>query len=149
MEIPRICPMPACGELVPQSPDKFLLSLFKKHHDRTELLKQGKKLGGRVHHLYEICTAITEHGQQDISTTASENGWPLEIDFENLPDRIMNVNIRKKIEGVIANEFVLDDTPSWKNFVSLIKAANYTLVDFQRLDQWGKFRVVGANAHAG
>ena len=59
------------------------------------------------------------------------------------------MNIWKRIEGVIANEFVMNHTPAWKNFVALVRAANYNLVDLQRLDQRGRFRVVGANAQAG
>jgi hypothetical protein len=148
-DLSRICPMPTCEELVPQTPDKFLQNLLKKYHERAELTKQGKKMDGRVHLVGQICSAISDYWKegQDVSLTGSENGWPLDIDFEILPKRILK--IQKKIELVLTNEFILDKIASWKTFTSLIKAEKYSLADFRRVDNWGKFRLVGGNAHAG
>jgi hypothetical protein len=152
-EIPSICPMPACGEKVPQSPDPFLLSLFKLYRDHAELSKQGKKLAGRVHLLARICYAITEYwedsvdGQDMTATTASEHGWPLEIDFEQIPQRIMNY--KNHIDAIVADQFVLNNSEAWQTFLTLLKGANCKLADFQGIGDWAKFRAVGTNVHAG
>ena len=71
--------MPTCEDKVPESPDAYLLSLFKQCRDGAELLKQGKKPEGRVHQMAKICSAIAEYWEdgQNMSTSASENGWPL------------------------------------------------------------------------
>ena len=93
--------------------------------------------------------AITNHWKdsRDATTTVSDSGWPLEIDFETLPDRI--ITLRKEITMVIANEIVLDDSAAWTTFINNLKDAKYKLYKFRGLSDWVKFRAVGSNAHAG
>ena len=79
--------------------------------------------------------------------TASNNGWPLEIDFESLPDRILK--LKAEITGVIANKFVLDDSAAQKTFIKNLKTAECNLHEFKEVSDWGKFHAVGSNAHAG
>ena len=83
----------------------------------------------------------------DATMAATDNGWPLEIDFESLPDRI--VKLKPEITAVIANEFILDDSAAWKTFVANLKGAECNLHEFRELSGWCKFRAVGSNAHAG
>lgn len=129
---------------MPLSPDAYLSGLLKKYRDHAEHSKQG----GKVHLIYEICSAISEYSNgQDLTTTASERGWPLEISFEEIPRRIMNFKIQ--INAMIANEFVLNDSLAWKKFVSNLKTAKRNMADFRKITIWSKFRAVGANAHAG
>lgn len=131
---------------MPQSPDPFLLSLLNQY---CVVSKQGKKREGRVHLVGKICSAITEYWEdgEDIRTSASENGWPLNIDFEKIPQRI--INLEKRIVGVIDNYFILKDRQAWKSFLTLLKGANCNMGDFHGMQEWGKFRAVGTNAHAG
>lgn len=141
--------MPTCEDKVPQSPDAHLSSLFKRYGDHAELSKQGKNPGEKVHLLGEICAGISEYWEdgEDLTMTASDLGWPLEINFERLPHRIMNLKF--KISGIVGNEFVLDGALAWKTFITNLKSAECNLADFQGIPNWGKFRAVGTNAHAG
>jgi hypothetical protein len=138
-----------CEDKVPQSPTAYLMDLYERYYKHAELLRQGKKVGSNVHLVGELCLAITNYWEDDRdgTMTASDNGWPFEIDFENLPDRI--VKLKAEITGVIANEFVLDDSAAWKTFVKNLKGAGCNLHKFREVSDWGKFRAVGANAHAG
>jgi hypothetical protein len=146
IRIPILCPMPACAERVPQPPAPFLRSLLTQYH---ELTKEGKKPEGRVHLLGKICSAITEHWEDgDDTTTAQDHGWPLDIEFEEIPERIL-VNFTNNIKGTVANEFVLNDSVAWKKFLTLLKGSSCNMAGFQGLGDWGKFHAVGTNAHAG
>jgi hypothetical protein len=138
-----------CEDKVPQSPTPYLMGLFEKFYEHGELTKQGKKVGNSVHLVGELCMAITNYWEddRDAITIASDNGWPLEIDFESLPDRI--IKLKAEITGVIANEFVLDDSAAWKTFVENLKCSGCNLYKFRDVSDWGKFRSVGSNTHAG
>ena len=141
--------MPTCEEKVPQSPDAYLSSLLDQFRDSAQLSKQGIKLGGRVHLVGEICSAISEYWEadEDMTPTASDLGWPLEINFKIIPHQIMN--LKNEISGIVANEFVLDNSLAWKGFLSHLKCTNCNLADFHGISNWGKFHAVGTNAHAG
>jgi hypothetical protein len=147
--IPIMCPMPGCEDKVPQSPDPFLRTLLKKHHYQTELSKQGKRPDGRALLLCQICIAITDHWEDNQDTTTNEVGWPLEINFELIPERITNLTNLKKIYGMVSNAFFLVNSVAWETFINLLKGAKCNLADFQRITDWGKFSAVGINAHAG
>ena len=138
-----------CDDKAPQSPNAYLLELYERYHKHTELAKQGKKVGNNVHLLHKLCMAISGYwvDDRDSTTIASDNGWPLEIDFESLPDRILK--LKAEITGVIANEFVLDDSAAWKTFVKNLKDSGSNLHKFREVSDWDKFRSVGSNAHAG
>jgi hypothetical protein len=138
-----------CDDKVPQSPPPYLMDLYERYHKHTELTRQKKGVKRNVHLVSELCMAITSYWEDDGDTTmnASDNGWPLEIDFESLPDRI--VKLKAEITGVIANEFVLDDSAAWKTFVKNLQGAECNLRDFREGSDWSKFRAVGSNAHAG
>jgi hypothetical protein len=138
-----------CEDKVPQSPTPYLMDLYERYHKHTELTRQGKRVGSNIHLVGELCTAITNYwdSDRDPTITATDNGWPLDIDFERLPDRI--VKLKAEITGVIANEFVLDDSAAWKTFVKNLKGAGCSLREFRKVSEWGKFRAVGSNAHAG
>lgn len=141
--------MPMCEDKVPQSPTPYLMDLYKRYHEYVEMKKQGKEVGSHVYLVGQLCMAITSYWEddRDATTTASDNGWPLEIDFETIPDRI--VKLKAEITGVIANEFVLDNSEAWKDFVKNLKSGECNLRDFRKVPDWDKFRVVGSNAHAG
>lgn len=148
-KFPSQCPVPMCEDKVPQSPTPYLMELYERYHKHVELTRQGKKVGNNVHLVGELCMAITSYWEDecDATMTASDNGWPLEIDFESLPDRIFK--LKAEITGVIANEFVLDDSAAWKTFVKNLKSAECNLREFRQVSEWGKFRAVGSNTHAG
>ena len=148
-KIPSRCPVPMCEDKVPQSPTDYLMKLYERYHKHTELKRQGKKVENNVHLVGELCMAITSYWEdgRDATVTASDNGWPLEINFESLPDRILK--LKAEITGVIANEFVLDDSAAWKTFVKNLTGAGCNLPEFRKVSDWGKFRAVGSNAHAG
>ena len=82
-----------------------------------------------------------------MTPTASDLGWPLEINFEIILHRIMN--LKNAILGIVANEFALDNSLAWKGFLSHLKCVDCNLANFQGISNWGKFRTVGTNAHAG
>jgi hypothetical protein len=105
-------------------------------------------VGSNIHLVSELCMAITNYwdSDHDITITASDNGWPLDIDFERLPDCI--VKLKAEITGVIANKFVLNDSVAWKMFVKNLKGAGCSLGEFRKVSDWGKFRAVGSNTHA-
>lgn len=137
-----------CDDKVPQSPTPYLMNLYERYHKHAELSRQGKRVKPNVHLVSELCMAITSYWEDgDATVTASDNGWPLEIDFGSLPDRI--VKLKAEITGVIANEFVLDDSAAWKTFTTNLKDAECRLCSFREVSDWSKFRVVGSNAHAG
>jgi hypothetical protein len=138
-----------CDDKVPQSPTPYLMELYERYHKHTELKRKGKKAGNNVHLFGELCMAITSYWEddRDATTMASDNGWPLEIDFESLPDRI--VKLKAEITGVIANEFVLDHSAAWQTFVENLKKCECNLYKFREASDWGKFHSVGPNAHAG
>jgi hypothetical protein len=81
-----------------------------------------------------------------MTTTASEHGWPLEIDFKTIPQRIMN--FETQIFAMISNFLYLKESAAWKTFLTLLNDAECIMADFQGT-QWDKFRAVGTNAHAG
>jgi hypothetical protein len=143
--------MPTCEDKIPQSPDPFLSSLLKQYQDSAVVSKQGKKTEGRVHLLGRICSAITEYWEdgRDMSTTASEHGWPLEIDFENIPYRLMQPEFKNRIDEIITNLFALNNSVAWNTFLTLLNSAKCNMADFNGIHEWGKFRAVGTNAHAG
>ena len=106
----QMCPMPTHEDKVPSSPDPFLSSLLKQYNDCSAVSKQGKKLEGQVHLVGRICSAITEYWEegQDMTTSTLEHGWPLKIEFKKIPQQIMK--LKNRIRGVVANEFVLNDS---------------------------------------
>ena len=112
-------------------------------------LKQGKKPEGRALLVGRICLAVTDYWKDgpDMTTMASENGWPLEIDFAKVPEQIMK--LKNEIEGLLTNQFRLNNLVTWKSFVTLLKGADCKMADFHSLGDWSKFRAVGTNAHAG
>ena len=137
-----------CEDKMPKSPTPYLMGLYEKYHKHAEQVRQGKRIGSNVHLVGELCLAITSYWKDNRdASTASDNGWPLEIDFESLPDRI--IKLQAEIKGVISNEFVLDNSAAWKTFVQNLKDAGYNLCEFRKLSDWTKFRAVGSNAHAG
>jgi hypothetical protein len=150
-KIPSNCPVPMCEDKVPQSPTPNLMDLYERYHDHVEQMRKGKR-GSNVHLFGELCLAITSYWEEsedgcDATMTASDNGWPLEIDFESLPDRILK--LKAEITGIFENEFVLDDSAAWKTFFENLMAAGCNLKGFRDLSNWEKFRAVGSNAHAG
>jgi len=148
-KIPSMCPVPMCKDKVPQSPTPYLRNLYERYHKYCEGIKQHKRVGPKVHLVSELCMAITNHWEdnRDVTMTASDSGWLLEIDYETLPDRI--ITLKKEITAVIANEIVLDDSAAWTTFINNLKDAKYKLYKFQGLSDWVKFHAVGSNAHAG
>jgi hypothetical protein len=143
-KFPSECPIPMCEDKVPQSPTPYLMDLYQRYH---ELTRQGKNVGSKVHLVGELCMAITSYWEDDRDASMADNDWPLEIDFEGLPDRIFK--LKAEITGVFANEFVLDDSAAWKIFVKNLKSAECNLREFRQVSEWGKFRAVGSNSHAG
>lgn len=137
-----------CEDRVPHSPTPNLKILYERYNEHLEQAKRGGRRSN-VHLFGEICTAISSYWEDDgdATMTASDNNWPLQIDFESLPDRI--IELKPEITGIISNEFVLDDSPAWKKFVENLKAADCKLTDFSNITTWSKFRAVGSNAHAG
>jgi len=119
-----------------------------------------------VHLVGRICSAITDYWEEgeDMATSASEHGWPLIIDFEKIPQQIMNLKERievhyllgdffevdnEKIELIFNNFFVLKDVLAWKTFLTLLEGENCNMGDFHGMQEWSKFRAVGTNSHAG
>ncbi|KAJ7017036.1 hypothetical protein C8F04DRAFT_1267404 [Mycena alexandri] len=114
-----------CPEILPLDPDPRILAMFNK---RERLVGEG---GPGVPLLeLQICTAITQEKERQRHLNLGEqNGWPREIDLENLPDRILE--FKEEVADMLTDPVFLEESAAWKKF---IKGIDYKLFHFCRSD---------------
>ncbi|KAF8164489.1 hypothetical protein K438DRAFT_1775466 [Mycena galopus ATCC 62051] len=109
---PATCPSNYCNELLPHDPSDYLLSLFAER----------KALGsapGAYALTRKICQAIRDENRIDNNLReARTRGWDLEINFADLPDRVLA--LEESILDLVCHSVAIDECPIWHEFLQQI-----------------------------
>ena len=85
--IPATCPGARCHDQIP-AVDNNLRSLFRRYHNNIRI--KGLDSGQCFQDEIEICIYIRGAVKAlKARAYATDKGWPTDIDFNNLPDRVM------------------------------------------------------------
>ena len=119
--------------------------------DKLLSIQKGKEMGTLLILGLLICEAIKEELRFPMLKALGERlGWPLNINFKAVPDRI--IRFKDKIHALLKNEIVLGTLFTWRVFVNdVTKKANMSLADFLRSNKATQLSIAGAgnNKHAG
>ena len=120
------CPAEGCGDVLQGSLSERLESMF----DKLSSIQKGKETGTLLILGLLICEAIKEELHFPMLKALGEHsGWPLNINFEAVPDQIMR--FKDEIHALLKNEIVLGTSFAWRVFVNdVTKKANMLLADF-------------------
>ncbi|KAJ7166234.1 hypothetical protein C8R46DRAFT_1192613 [Mycena filopes] len=116
-DLPSECPTVLCDETLPEQPNDRILSLFQRLKDlKAEVGRTGR---GVAWLKLELCGAITEENKrEDYLQLGAENGWPLEIDYDSVFSRILD--LEEPILEMIKDRTILEDSVTWKLFLANI-----------------------------
>lgn len=141
------CPAEGCEDVLRGSPSERLKSMF----DKLSSIQKGKETGTPLVLSLLICEAIKEELRFPMLKALGErSGWPSNINFEAVPDRIMM--FKDEIRALLKNEIVLGTSFAWRVFVNdVTKKANMSLADFSHSNEATRLSIAGAgnNKHAG
>ncbi|KAJ7187058.1 hypothetical protein C8R46DRAFT_1274095 [Mycena filopes] len=121
--VPELCPSAACDHEVPNPLPPPLLALFEK---RRALTDPNGATAARL--VQKICDTIAlEHNRTLSLVKAQNSGWPLKINFDELPQRIHRLfpGLRK----LRSNSVSLSNSPVWRRFLGRI---NHRVYAFSR-----------------
>ncbi|KAF8171398.1 hypothetical protein K438DRAFT_2024063 [Mycena galopus ATCC 62051] len=109
---PATCPSNYCNDLLPHDPSDYLLSL----------LAERKALGsapGTYALTRKICQAIHDENRIDDNLhEARTRGWDLQINFADLPDRVLA--LEESILDLVCHSAAVDECPIWHEFLRQI-----------------------------
>ncbi|KAJ7465387.1 hypothetical protein B0H11DRAFT_2197791 [Mycena galericulata] len=116
-DLPDICPASYCKHRIPENPSKELLSLFSKKRDLIS--QNGKSAPGCAELTRQICRMISsESYRHECFQIADAQGWPTEIDFSDVADRVLG--LRDNIIDLARDSGSLEQSPVWLSFLSKI-----------------------------
>ncbi|KAJ7449360.1 hypothetical protein B0H11DRAFT_2332341 [Mycena galericulata] len=117
VDIPVICPGNYCKDVVPTDLPPSVLALFAQKRDSVH--KDGPTAPGCAQLTKQICQAIkTEIVHSRHLTEAKEAGWPISIDFDDLPPRISA--LFPSLSILLSDSTVLARSPVWNKFLARI-----------------------------
>lgn len=125
-DIPTTCPGTYCKDAIPDYLPPHIFTLFARKHELVST--KGPTAPGCRELTQQICQSIKEYRRRLRSFTEAESaGWPLEIDFEELPARI--VLLLPQLSALQCNHKALALSPVWLEFLSRI---GYKVFSFSR-----------------
>ncbi|KAJ7456341.1 hypothetical protein B0H11DRAFT_2321607 [Mycena galericulata] len=126
VDIPDICPGNYCKDVVPADLPPSVLALFAQKPDLVD--KDGPTAPGCAQLTKQICQAIkTEIMYSRHLTQAKDAGWPISIDFDELPPRISA--LFPSLSTLLSDSTVLALSPVWNKFLARI---GYKVFAFSR-----------------
>jgi hypothetical protein len=89
---------------------------------------------------FELCLAIAAQNKFRMD---EDHGWPTDIDFSQLHDRILDLNKDGEIWGLLDNAIVLENAAAWRTFIGRLTSWSETLtfVKWSNMPAMRKFEV--------
>ncbi|KAJ7444598.1 hypothetical protein B0H11DRAFT_2277020 [Mycena galericulata] len=117
IDIPVICPGNYCKDVVPADLPPSVLALFAQKRDL--LNKDGPTAPGCAQLTKQICQAIKMESMYTRRLTqAKDAGWPISIDFDELPPQVSA--LFPSLSTILSDSTVLARSPVWNKFLARI-----------------------------
>ncbi|KAJ7029149.1 hypothetical protein C8F04DRAFT_1187930 [Mycena alexandri] len=137
--IPTVCPARSCKDPIHNPVPPAIISLFRQRQALIDT--NGPAAAGHDELTQQICTVLRlEHERSESLAHAKSAGWPVNIDFDNLPARI--IPLVYELEQLCSDSIFLNKSPIWRTFLHLI---DYRVWAFSRSSS----RFVSANLGSG
>lgn len=117
-DIPNKCPSTYCKDIVPAKLPPAIMALFIEKHELIQ--KAGRTAPGCWELTVKICKALGVESERDRwLVKAKEAGWPLDIDFDDLPARISTLFPETLL--LRSDSSLLTVSPVWLKFLEHIR----------------------------
>ncbi|KAJ7602332.1 hypothetical protein FB45DRAFT_1107473 [Roridomyces roridus] len=125
-QLPANCPDPDCPDLMPDICNEKILTLYNK---RRSLIFAGGDTGRGVGlATLELCLAISQENQKpELLKLAMEQGWPVTIDWESVPRRVLDLS--GQLLQMIQDIDTLENSPIWLAFINNIGGQIFAFSD--------------------
>jgi len=126
-----------CGDLFPSSSSKRLVAIYRAYCSQQTAIT-----------MLLVCLQIrTDQKLPDLHQVALKNKWPIDINFDNVVNRIGNHH--DEFSGLFTNEIVISVSAAWKSFIQGLANRRTPLSKFRNLTDQQKFSTIGPISHCG
>ncbi|KAJ7028052.1 hypothetical protein C8F04DRAFT_1120363 [Mycena alexandri] len=115
--IPVCCPAPNCKDLVSSPVPHSIVQLFIQRQELVDA--DGPSAVGCIELTAQICQALRTKNECSRCLAEAESAdWPLDIDFDKLPARILTIS--HELKHLSSNSNSLNKSPIWRTFLRQI-----------------------------
>ncbi|KAJ7045033.1 hypothetical protein C8F04DRAFT_1067474, partial [Mycena alexandri] len=123
--IPVCCPAPNCKDLVSNPVPHSIVQLFIQRQELVDA--DGPSAAGCIELTAQICQALRTKNERSRCLAEAESAdWPLDIDFDKLPARILTIS--HELKHLSSNSNSLNKSPIWRT----LKQIDYKVWAFSR-----------------